>query len=425
MSTCKNAAIAESLKKTRKKRLSQQCRVFKIKIDTKSLKSDQAIALKMQFVEAKWLVNEAIASSDIFKYVAGKFVTHKDKDFNDIKSEFKFLGSQMKQALVDELKSNIKTLSTLKKKGKKVGKIQFKRQVNSINLKQYGATYRIVDRRKIKIQNVPGEIRVNGLHQIFSNANKLKFELANAKLLNTPNGFYLAITCYSDKKERLCNGEVGIDFGISTHITLSDGRKFNASVQETDRLKRLQRRFSRQQKGSKRRSKTLQLIKCEYQKISNQKNDKANKIVAEILKFKDIYMQDENLSGWKKLFGKQVHHSVLGRIKAKLKPVATHVLSRWEPTTKLCVECGQLHKLTLADRVFTCDCGVSEDRDVHAAKNMIALSKIRIGQELSELTLVEIESDRTTSVCYASVDEARRSARNLKDICPEDATSLA
>lgn len=427
MSTEKNIGISESLKKTREKRLNQDCRVFKIKIDFASLKLNQKEAMKMQFVEAKWIVNEAIGSGDIFKYIAGKYVVRKDKDLNDIKTELQFLGSQAKQSVVDELKSNIKTLSSLKKKGKKVGKLKFRKEVKSINLKQFGNSYKIVDRRKIKIQNVPGEIRVNGLDQIYSNSGKLKFELANAKLLNTPLGYYLAIICYSKKEERECKGEIGIDFGISTHITLSDGRKFNASAQESDRLKMLQRKFAKQIKGSKRRYKTLILIKKEYQKMSNKKNDMANKIVAEIKQFKDIYMQDENLRGWKSRFGKQIQHSVLGRIKAKLIPVAKKVLSRWEPTTKLCIECGQLHKMTLGDRIFKCDCGAEdEDRDVHAAKNMIAISKLKyVGQELSELTLVEIGSDFNASAIKAPVVEARRSAKNLKSVSSEDATSLA
>jgi putative transposase len=426
MTLSKNAAISESLRKTREKRLSQECRVFKIKIDESALKKEQKEALKMQFVEAKWIVNEAIAAVDLFKYVAGKSVVHRDKDGNEVISKIKYLGSQMKQAVVDELKSNVKTLSSLKKTGKKVGKLKFRREIKSINLKQYGTTYRIVNKHKIKIQNIPGEIRANGLGQIFSSRNKLKYELANAKLLNTPLGYFIAITCFSKKKERKCEGEIGLDFGISTTLTLSDGRKFDAFVQETDRLKRLQRKLSRQEKGSKRRWKTLWLIKKEYQKLANRKNDIANKICAEILKFKDIYMQDENLSGWKSRFGKKVQHSVLGRIKSKIKPKAKYVLSRWEPTTKLCVECGQLHMLSLEDRVFTCDCGVSDDRDVHAAKNMVALSKIKIGQELSELTLAETSSDSSRcKTMRAEVVETRRSEKVFKAFCQEDAASLA
>lgn len=418
MSLTKNQQIRETLKATREKRANQECHVFKIKIDESSLNKKQEESLEMQFVEAKWIVNEALASADIFKYVPGKTVVRKDKDMNDITTDLRFLGSQIKQKLVEELKVNIKTLSTLKKKGKKVGKIKFKREVTSLELSQYGSTHRFIGKNKLKIQNVPGKIRINGLHQILSRRGKLKYDLANAKLLNTPLGYYVAVTCYKSKEERRCNQgtEVGIDFGISTNITLSDGRKFNACVQETDRLRRLQRQMQRQTKGSKRRFKTLQLIKKEYQKLTNKKNDIANKIVSEIKQYQDVYMQDENINGWKSWFGKTIQHSVLGRIKAKIKPMAKYVLSRWEPTTKLCTSCGQIHKLSLSDRMFICDCGVETDRDVHAAMNMIVMSKVIVGQELAEFTLRETMSDLidvNTESILAVVDELRSPLKGL------------
>ncbi len=47
------------------------------------------------------------------------------------------------------------------------------------------------------------------------------------------------------------------------------------------------------------------------------------------------------------------------------------VADRWYPSTKLCPQCGVLRgDLTLADRVFTCGCGHSVDRDANAAANL-------------------------------------------------------
>ncbi len=83
-------------------------------------------------------------------------------------------------------------------------------------------------------------------------------------------------------------------------------------------------------------------------------------------------MQDENLKGWHKgLFGKTVQHSVLGLVKAKLMSNEhVTVLPANVPTTKYCPCCGKLKKdITLADRVYECECGYKEDR------NMILLSK--------------------------------------------------
>ena len=393
----KNEQIRSSLLETKKKRESQVCRVFKIKIQDNRLKDNQREALKMVFVEAKWLVNNIINWSEqdenkIWNFKIGDTVIHKDKDMNDIESPFKFLGSQMKQSILTEMLSNIKTLSTLKRRNKqKPGRLKYRSEVKSINLKQYGTTYKIHGKNKISIQKIPGKLHVNGLDQISKD-----YEFANAKLMNTPKGLYIALTCFIDKnkvkQQTYVGEEIGLDFGCSTTLTLSNGIKFNVCIQESERLKKLQRKLAKQERHSKGRRRTIDLIRIEYEKLNNRKNDAANKIVHEILKYEHVYMQDENLTGWKIRFGKTIQHSVLGRLKEKLKPKATYVLNKFEPTTKMCYHCGQVHDMPLSKRIYECDCGIPpEDRDIHAAKNMIVLSKIRLGLEPAELTRVDID----------------------------------
>ncbi|MBQ4469724.1 MAG: transposase, partial [Synergistaceae bacterium] len=150
------------------------------------------------------------------------------------------------------------------------------------------------------------------------------------------------------------------------------------SVEESERLKKCQRLAARRVKGSSNWFKAVQLLRKEYQKLDNRKNDAANKIVHELLQHERVYMQNENLKGWHKgLFGRKVQHSILGRVKAKLmKSERVIVLPSSVPTTKYCPCCGKLKKdITLADRMYKCDCGYHEDRDIHAARNMILLSK--------------------------------------------------
>lgn len=87
-----------------------------------------------------------------------------------------------------------------------------------------------------------------------------------------------------------------------------------------------------------------------------------------------MVIQDENLRGWQRGgHGKAVQHSILGRVKKKLKTMDNvHVLSRFAPTTKLCFHCGEVHnEIKVWDRVFRCDCGVCMDRDIHAAQCMV------------------------------------------------------
>ena len=149
-------------------------------------------------------------------------------------------------------------------------------------------------------------------------------ELANANLIKKPDGYYLKVTCFINKenfKKIKKNGkEIGLDFGIKTTLTTSEGEKVDVSIGESERLKKLQRQLFRKVKGSNNRRKTINLIQREYQKLSNKKTDKANKIVHKLKAYDCIVMQDEQIANWHKgQFGKQVQHSCLGLVKAKLK----------------------------------------------------------------------------------------------------------
>ena len=89
----------------------------------------------------------------------------------------------------------------------------------------------------------------------------------------------------------------------------------------------------------------------------------------------------------------------MGLIKSKLKALPqTIVLDKWIPTTKLCPKCGKKHSMPLDMRTYVCECGYSEDRDVHSAKNMLAIkdlvfSKINlVPTEHREITLAEFKA---------------------------------
>ena len=114
--------------------------------------------------------------------------------------------------------------------------------------------------------------------------------------------------------------EIGLDFGIKTNITTSEGKKIDISVEESEHLKMLQRKLQRQTKGSNNRYKTIQKLRREYQYLSNIKKDKANKIVHKLKQYYCIVMQDEQLSEWhkKKGMSRIVQHSCMGLIKSKL-----------------------------------------------------------------------------------------------------------
>ena len=376
----KNERIRDAGKATKLRRKEQICRVWRVKIDFSHLNSHQQTALKMLFVEGKWLHNDIITflkDHEINAYDYKIQTVHNlDKDKQPVTHELEYISSQMKQAVIQNVKDSMKALKAAKNKGRAVGALKYKSDYVSINLQQYGITYKFYSAGYIKIQNL-GKIRIRGAGQFFNIPN---IEYANAKLLKLPDGYYIAVTTYQTKvgKQQDYKSPIGIDMGIKTSITLSDGMKYKILIEEPERLKRLQRMVMRRVKGSSNRYKARKLLEREYQKLTNKKRDAANKIVHELLQHEQIYMQDENLSGWHKgLFGRTVQHSILGLVKSKLmKCERVIVLPKSAPTTKYCPKCGKLKKdIRLSDRVYECECGYHEDRDIHAARNMILLAK--------------------------------------------------
>ena len=269
-------------------------------------------------------------------------------------------------------------MASLAEKRKKTGK------KNAIDLNQYGNTHWICYRddgnrngkyrNTVHIAGIKRPIRVFGMEQIPEDA-----EFANAKLIKRPSGIYLLLTCYIPKHEgRAKTGnkpDIGIDFGIRTTITTSEGEKYDISVREPERLKGLQKKLARQEKGSRGWHDTRHLIQREYEKLTNKRRAKANQVYHDITKGRKlIVIHDENISGWHKgLFGREVQNSALGTLKRKLmlNPDVI-VIDRFFPSTKMCPRCGIINEdITLSDRIFTCGCGYTEDRDVKSAKTLL------------------------------------------------------
>jgi len=68
-----------------------------------------------------------------------------------------------------------------------------------------------------------------------------------------PCGYYLHVTCYLPKDSHTSlnpvGKDIGIDFGVSSKLTLSNGIRIDFEVHETPRLKQLQRKLARTQKA--------------------------------------------------------------------------------------------------------------------------------------------------------------------------------
>ena len=347
----KNKTIGESRRKTILCHTTMRPLVVELKLDLKCLNKAELNKLYHFFVECRWLCNYLISlDSDSFRNfnTQTRSITSLDKDGNPVARELT-MPAKFMQSVCSSLKRDMKALAAKRKKtGKKNGKLKFRAAYDSIELNQYGNTHWICYddegdrngryRNTVHIAGIKRPIRLFGMDQIPEDA-----EFANAKLVKKPSGIYLMLTCYipkhegKDKKEAKL--DIGIDFGIKTTITTSEGEKYEISIRESERLKGLQKKFARQITG--------------------------RKLIA---------MQDENIKGWHKgFFGREVQNSALGTLKRKLQ-ANPHVIviDRFFPSTKMCI-CGHINEsITLSDRVFECPvCGYTEDRDVKAAKTLL------------------------------------------------------
>ena len=386
----KNELIKQTLKETSEKRKNQVCKVFEIKFDYSHLSKEKLNYLNKLFLEAKWIYNFCLSQEDIFK-ISDKIkkVTILNKNRELEERTIKFLSSQMKQSIIDKCKQNIINLSKAKKKGLKVGKLKFKKEINCIPLKQFNMTYKIIDKKYIKLQGFKKYFKVMGLNQLPENC-----DFANANLIKRNNNFYLMITTYQTKINKVIpNNEIGIDFGIRDDFTFSNGIKINTKF-NLNKVKREHKKLSKKVKNSKNQYKQKISLRKEYEKISNKKKDVKNKLISYLKNnFSHIAIQDENIKGWHHgLFGKQVQQSILGITLSELKKHdKTKVVVRFEPTTKCCYNCGKMNKISLDERIYKCSCGLVEDRDVKSAKTILIFSKEKIPMEHRDLKPVEKE----------------------------------
>ena len=404
----KKNKIKDSLNKTKKKRKSQIAVIIKTKLDNDKLNNNTVTTLNRIFLEAKWLYNYILNdefNDDIFKsdYKINEVPVYV-KDHYEIR-ELKYIPSQMKQGIIDRALDNIKGLHELKIKGFPVGRLKYKHKVSSIPLKQYNKTYRIIDSNYIKIQGIKQHIRVYGLENLESS-----FDPSSAVLTCKNNNYYVNITAYRNKEKPIVPLQeqtmVSFDLGIKNQLTCSNGLVLNYNIPKSKKERRIQRRLSKKIKNSKNYYKLKNRLNTEQAKTTNKRKDTVNKIVHYLSSNYDIVItQDDNISGWQRLFGKRIESTGIGGIKEALKHKASTFIpvDRFIPTTKECSSCHNKYDIKLDERTYKCNyCGLTIDRDYNSALNDIYYGikkinekyKINIPVErLREYTPVEMNAN--------------------------------
>ena len=175
---------------------------------------------------------------------------------------------------------------------------------------------------------------------------------------------------------------VGIDFGLKTYLTLSDGEKVNNPQflkHELRQLKKASQRHSRCLKDSNHKEQARLALCRLHESISDKRTDFQWKLAHDLCKRYDhIFIEDLNLQGMTKLWGRKMNDlahasfvSILEQVAAKY-GCTVHKIDKWFPSSKLC-DCGYKNdNLSLNERSWACPrCGQIHDRDVHAAEMIL------------------------------------------------------
>lgn len=179
-------------------------------------------------------------------------------------------------------------------------------------------------------------------------------------------------------------GRVGVDLGVKTLATLSDGTVYPANNPyrtNIARLKRQERKMSRQTKGGRNREKTKQKIALLHARIANIRNDATHKLTSHLAKnHSEIVIENLNVSGLMKnhCLASAIADSGFYEFRRQLEYKAEWygskviVIDRFYPSSQLCSRCGHRQPMPLKLRTYDCarGCGLSIDRDLNAAINI-------------------------------------------------------
>ena len=199
--------------------------------------------------------------------------------------------------------------------------------------------------------------------------------------------WYASLTVERDTPVAVCapkGGAVGVDLGIKTLATLSDGTVIEnprCLAASERRLKQAQKALSRKTRGSNRRAKARSKVARLHARVANCRSDAMHKATTWLAStYSDISIEDLNVAGMVKNhhLAKAVSDAAFAEFRRQLEyktartGAALHVVDRWYPSSKTCSKCGRVKaKLSLSERVFHCDaCGLSIDRDLNAAINI-------------------------------------------------------
>ena len=256
------------------------------------------------------------------------------------KPELNEVNSKTLQMVLFQLYNNLKVLSKLKKNGKRVGRLRYKKQLKSFILNQSG--FKVIDTKKrldrLYVSKI-GEIPIQ-IHR------EIEGKIKQVIIKQYKSGDWYAFLTVDKELSiitKVIDKVIGLDVGIKFFLSDSNGRQIENPrfyKKTLDRIKIEQKRLSRHKKGSQNRKKQILRLARLYQRLTNQRDDFLNKLSKFYVDNYDlISVEDLNVKGmvrnhrfaqsildasWSKFFGMLSYKALsAGKIVTKINPRGT------------------------------------------------------------------------------------------------------
>lgn len=278
--------------------------------------------------------------------------------------------------------SNLKSLSQLKKKGNKVGRLRFKGRdwFKTINYNQSGFKLNQLGTRygKLHLSKI-GDIDIR-CHRITSG------KIKQITIKKTNNKWFAHIATDSQYTKQKGVGQVGIDLGIINFLSDDKGNHIKSPLflnKGLAKIKKAHTRLSRKKLGSQNRLKAKQDLSKLYERINNQRTDFLHKLSTKLVSENKLICMEKlainKMASKKRKFGnrRNLYDCSWGKFISMVKLKAESAGAQFievNPmnTSKTCSNCGTIQSIPLSQRTYSCDCGLELDRDTNAARNILA-----------------------------------------------------
>jgi len=220
---------------------------------------------------------------------------------------------------------------------------------------------------------------------------------------------------------------VGVDLGIKDFAVTSDGEKIpnpHSLARRERNLARYQRRMARCQRGSANRAKAKAKVARAHRKVRASRADFLHRTSTRLVRDHDVIVIEDlavkNMVRNRSL-AKAISDCGWGTFRAMVEYKAARagrhviVIDRWYTSSKTCSSCGHLlAELSLKTRTWQCpSCGTRHDRDINAAKNILAAGPAVVGRNPGDACGADVSHGEATPVQSAVNQEPSRATARI------------